>query len=161
MNNFDYCLSIGKSAEEYVADYLTSRGNKVEDVSYDPMYMSKDTDFLLYKNGAYTTLEVKHDSKMEITGNFFFEVGFDRMTGYKPGWFSKCAAEYICFVGNTHCYIIKFDKDVIAANAISRRWCNYTDNCFGDAYLLSIDKARELDLIAFEWDIATETNYDF
>lgn len=155
MNSFELCLQIGKSAENYVADYLTAAGHIVEDVSYEAAYMSKDIDFLLYKNNKYTTLEVKSDSKINQTGNLFFEVGFDRTTGYYDGWFRKCEAAYICFCDTCggKCYIVRFDKDTIAANAIPRRWINYTDNCYGDALLLPLPDARKLGLIEYEWCI--------
>ena len=158
MNKFNKSLAIGKAIENYVASYLTGKGHLVDNKSDDAAYQSKDIDFILYKNGNTTTLEVKADSRLHDTHNFFFEVGFNRDTGYYDGWFRKCAAAYICFVDYIcgKAYIIDFNKDIIAANATSKRWVNYYDECIGDALLLNIDKARELNLISYEWTFKEE-----
>lgn len=96
-NNFIIQKNKGVSAQEIVKEYLTNRGNTIIDVSEDKEYQPKDIDFLVEKGGNRTTLEIKGDM-FSSTGNFYFEIGADRQTGYKPGWLSYCEAVYICFM---------------------------------------------------------------
>ena len=158
MNNFDITLSIGKKIERYLQNFLSSRGHTVIDHSEDKIWQDIDTDFEVRIKEQRTTLEVKADSKIHEHNNFFFEEGFDRATGYYKGWFDKCEAEHICFIDYVggKGYILRFDKEVIKANSISRKWYNRTDNCCGYALLLNCDRARELGLVAMEWNIDKE-----
>lgn len=155
MNNFQSTLAIGKKYEDYVQQFLTEKGHKVINHSEDKSWQAIDIDFELYKGDKKTTLEVKADSKISVNGNFFFEEGFDRATGYYSGWFEKCQAAYICFIDYVggKGYILSLDKPTIQNNAVSRTWYNRTDNCQGYALLLNCDKARKLGLVVLEWDI--------
>ena len=69
--NFDFCLSVGATAEELVKEHLAARGHKITDVTQDKDYQTKDIDFLLDNGNEKTTLEVKSDSKISRNGNFF------------------------------------------------------------------------------------------
>lgn len=155
MNNFEYSLSIGKRIESYLEQFLCAKGHTVINHSEDKNWQDIDTDFEVRCREQSTTLEVKADSKIHQHNNFFFEEGFDRQTGYYAGWFTKCEAEHICFIDYVggKGYILRFDKELIKAHSISRKWFNHTDNCYGYALLLNCDKARELGLIALEWNI--------
>lgn len=156
MSNFDYTLSIGKKVENYVKRYFENRGHQLEDLSDVKEWQEKDVDFnFKFKDGKEALFEVKADSKLGNTGNLFFEVGFDRVTGYYAGWFSKTAAALICFVDyvNKKGYIVLLDKDVIKENSRNITWQNRTDCCLGFAYLLPITKAKELGLVVYEWTI--------
>ena len=160
MDNFDKLLAVGKKTEDLVSDYLTTRGNTVINHTEDLDWQAIDTDFEVSKNGKTTTLEVKTDSRINQTHNLFFEVGFDRATGYYNGWFRKCEAEYILFYDSSAAkgYIIDFDKYIIEKNSYYRRWYNNTDRCWGDAYLLPLVKAEELGLVAHTFELQKEDN---
>lgn len=157
MTNFDYTLSIGKKVENYVKKYFENRGHKLVDLSQDKNWQAVDVDFrFLFKDGKQEALfEVKADSKLGITNNLFFEVGFDRQTGYYSGWFAKTAAHLICFVDyiNRKGYIVLLDKQAIEKNSRHIQWQNRTDYCLGYAYLLPIAKAKQLGLVKYEWII--------
>ena len=148
-------LLVGKKTEEYIVGYLNAKGHTIINHSEEPEWQMIDTDFEVIRGNSHTTLEVKTDNRIHNTNNFFFEVGFDRATGYYDGWFHNCAAEYICFVDmiGARGYILEFDKTRIAQCAFPRRWRNSIDGCYGDAYLLNCDKARAMGLIVYEWNI--------
>lgn len=153
--NFDFCLSIGATVEELVKEHLAARGHNIIDVTQDKEYQTKDIDFLLDNGNEKTTLEVKLDSKISRNGNFFFEEGFDRKSGFRKGWFRYCEADYICFYDSSIAtgYILDFAKarEVVKEQGNQMHWFNNTDNCTGYAYLLPVGVARENDLIVYEW----------
>lgn len=99
MPNFYDDLQKGRKGEKMVADALTARGHKVEDVSLSPSYQFRDIDFLLVKNGKRTTLEVKNDIRSNETGNVFIEeTNFNNVSIKYKGWYYYCEAEYLCFL---------------------------------------------------------------
>ena len=162
MDNFNTLLAVGKKTEDLVCDYLTTRGNTVINHTEDLDWQAIDTDFEVSKNGKTTTLEVKTDSRINQTNNLFFEVGFDRATGYYDGWFRKCEAEYILFYDSSAAkgYIIDFNKEIIQKNSNYRRWYNRSDSCWGDAYLLPLMKAEQLGLVAHTFELQKEETTD-
>lgn len=101
MNGFDKLNKEGLAVQEIVKSHLESRGNRVVDVSQDKAYQKIDIDFLVYKNGKSTTLEVKKDKSLYRTGNIFIECGFQRGNYYSAGWIKYCQADYICYYDTT------------------------------------------------------------
>lgn len=157
MNSFEFCKQIGLEKQKAVKSYLEKRGHKVNDVSENKEYQDKDIDFLLTSpTGQTCSLEIKSDSKIDKTGNFFFEVSFNRKTGTYPGWYQKCKADYICFVNNNKGYILNFSatkKAIAEGLGESRKWYNYTDECYGNAILVNTKEAQAAGLIVKEMDL--------
>ena len=155
MNNFNYCLSIGEKTQEVIKQHLAARGHEIEDVSLNTEYQKKDIDFIVRKGNKFCTLEVKSDTKMHQTGNFFFELSFERKTGERPGWFQYCEAQFVCFYDGIagRGYILDFNKTkkYLDNHGVCRKWWNNTDSCYGWAVLLSIAEAEEAELVAYEW----------
>ena len=156
MNNFYNSLAIGKQAEEAVKAHLEKRGITVIDVSNIKEYQKIDVDFLLRKGNQETTLEVKHDRKLHKTGNFFFECGFFRGANYSAGWLKYCQAQYLCYydTDTKHGYIIDFAETLPLLKQHAREVTFYdkADGKQGKALLLSVNKAKRLNLIKYEWE---------
>lgn len=157
MNGFQYCKSIGQKTEEAVIRYLEHRGHIVQDVTGEKEYQKRDIDCLLEHEGQKASLEIKSDSKLHSSGNFFFEEGFDRKSGFRKGWFNYCEADFICIYDSiADCgYILDFRKakEVVKEKARKVTWYNNTDGCIGYAYLLPIAVAKKGGLIAHEFSI--------
>lgn len=160
MNGFNYCLSIGNRTEDIIFNYLKGRGHEVISVTDDKEYQKKDIDCLLEHDGVKATLEIKSDTKMHNSGNLFFEEGFDRVSGFRKGWFNYCEADFICFYdGIADCgYMVDFRKakEIIKAAGRKVSWFNNTDNCTGYAYLLPIGTSKKEGLIAHEFNLKKE-----
>lgn len=159
---FDDANSIGKQCEAYVKRYLTDRGITVEDFSDVPEWRAVDTDFrITNKQGQTATLEVKSDTNPHKTGNFLFELGFYRTTGYYKGWFDKCQADYLCFVDGIgkRGYILDYRKvkEEIQHYCFYKQYWVRRDNCFGDGCFVAICHARKAGWIVHQWDF--EENY--
>lgn len=96
MNLFQRQSAKGQVGETLALNYLTSKEWKVEDVSKNENYFDKDIDFLVEKEGASTSIDVKTEDKMSETGNMFIEWGINYSNGkYKGGWAHYSKAEYI------------------------------------------------------------------
>lgn len=130
-NLFNQQMKVGEIGEALVANYLNKQGYKVEDVTKDNEYFSKDIDFFYAAGDYWTAIDVKYDTRFTTTGNLFIEdsIGYER--GTKPGWLHYCQAEYIYYVdAATHmCLIFKMEemkqyieenKAVNGGNIISR-----------------------------------------
>lgn len=87
MNTLDWdgCSRIGNIGEETVKKYLETK-HKVDDVRHLKCYQGIDVDFLV---DDMIALEVKTDTKVSKTGNFFIET-------CGGGWYEKCRADYLC-----------------------------------------------------------------
>ena len=114
MNGFEAQKVKGKVVEEIVKRHLIGRGHTVEDVSEIKEYQKKDIDFLV-ANGTtkqLISMEVKRDDNIFRTGNFFFEIGFEKENYYSMGWMGKCKADYISFYDTRRNkgYILDFIK---------------------------------------------------
>ena len=99
MSNFYNDLKVGKCGEQLVAAALTELGHNVKDVSDKRDYQLKDIDFVLSKDNASTTLEVKNDVRSCDTGNIFIETYNNNNTSRNYlGWYYYCEADYLAFV---------------------------------------------------------------
>lgn len=101
MNSFEKMNQQGLKVQEIVKNHLETRGNILKDVSQDKDYQKKDIDFLVYKDGEMTTLEVKKDKSLYRTGNIFLECGAYRGDNYSAGWLFYCEADYIAIYDTT------------------------------------------------------------
>lgn len=151
-NNFKYLLQLGQKAEKVIEDLLIYNGYKVQDVSDNEYYRSIDVDRLVTTpKGKEFRMEIKSDSKISTTKNFFFEKGFDRQTGYYKGWLSKCEADVLCMYDsvNNIAYMLKWDrtKEYVLKNGTNRQFWNYGDCCQGYSITISVAEAERNDLI--------------
>lgn len=158
MNSFQLQKSKGKVVEELVKRHLTQRGHKIEDVSEIREYQKKDIDFLV-TNGTTNqliTLEIKRDDNLFRTGNFFFEIGFQKEDYYSMGWIDKCQADYICFfdTNKSKGFILNYEETKKQLPKLAKRheFWDKLDECFGTALLLPIGTARKAGLIVYEWE---------
>ncbi len=101
-----------RSGEAEVKQTLRAASYLVEDVSNNPIYWEKDVDFLVTnpRTGNTAAIEVKNDTRINETGNFFIEYENPRSICGK-GWFEFCEADYLYYVdsANAICYIIALD----------------------------------------------------
>ena len=101
-------------AGEYeVKKYLRGRGFQVEDVSDNPVYWAKDIDLIATNpsTGRSAAIEIKLDSRIDDTGNFFIEFENPRSKNSK-GWFHFSEADFLYYIDSISflTYIIKFDE---------------------------------------------------
>ena len=92
----------GKLGEQIFSRTMRALGYEVEDVSNNPEYWYKDTDFIITSpfTGAVKGFEVKWDSRINSTGNLYLETESINSKGGK-GWFEFCEADYIAY-GDAH-----------------------------------------------------------
>lgn len=99
--------------EYEVKKYLRGRGFQVEDVSDNPVYWAKDIDLIATNpiTGKSAAIEVKIDSRIDDTGNFFIEFENPRSKNSK-GWFHFSEADFLYYIDSNSLstYIIKFDE---------------------------------------------------
>ena len=100
----------GTMGERAVYKFLMQQGYKIEDVTLQPQYWEKDIDYIVTnpQSGAQAAIEVKCDSRMARTGNFFIETKNPRSQGGK-GWLYFCQADFIYYLDsiNEILYIFK------------------------------------------------------
>ena len=102
------------NAGEYeVKKFLRGRGFQVEDVSDNPQYWAKDIDLIATNpsTGRSAAIEIKLDSRIDDTGNFFIEFENPRSENSK-GWLHFCEADFLYYI-DSHTYItyiIKIDE---------------------------------------------------
>lgn len=102
------------NAGEYeVKKYLRGRGFQVEDVSNNPVYWAKDIDLIATNpsTGRSAAIEIKLDSRIDDTGNFFVEFENPRSKN-SNGWLYFCEADFLYYI-DSHTYItyiIKIDE---------------------------------------------------
>lgn len=158
MNGFEQQKAKGKVVEEIVKRHLTNRGHIIQDVSEIREYQRKDIDFLVTHGttGELITLEIKRDDNLFRTGNFFFEIGFQKENYYSMGWIDKSKADYLCFfdtkVGKGFILDFNATKGMIAAIGKRHYFWDKIDECEGMAYLIPIWKVKQAGLIAYEWE---------
>ena len=99
--------------EYEVKKYLRGRGIQVKDVSDNPVYWAKDIDLIATNpsTGRSAAIEIKLDSRIDDTGNFFIEFENPRSKNAK-GWFHFSEADFLYYIDETSLltYIIKFDE---------------------------------------------------
>ena len=102
-----------KPGESEVKEYLRAAGYIVEDVSDNPQYWDKDIDLIVTNpsTNKRVSIEVKYDTRIYRTKNFFIEVANIRSKEGK-GWFHFCEADYIYYLDaqNMYVYIFKFTE---------------------------------------------------
>ena len=146
MNTFYNDKARGKRGEKLVFDALTAKGNKLIDLTEDPVAQEKDIDFeVIQKSGYHTSLEVKSDFASERTGNLFIELENTNPRAKKrAGWYYYTQCEYICFVQETarKGYIVLFED---LKKAVKENKCRtaFSDNMVGR--LLPLSKLAELE----------------
>jgi len=153
-NNFDYLNEIGKGAESIIKEKLEMNGFEVKDVSDDKRYQKVDIDLVASKQGTSITVEIKHDSKISVNGNFFFENSHERESGVKEGWLHKCKAQALVFVDSstntiylldwfrTKQYVLKYGRYV--------EFYNKSDRCRSSAYVVPVQDIRVFGLLIKE-----------
>lgn len=157
MNGFQKQKTRGQEAEQIVKRHLESRGHTIEDVTNIPYYWNIDIDFIITNKDTInsTTLEVKRDDNIFKTGNLFFEIGFDKDTHYSEGWLEKCKAEYICFYDalKRQGIIVNFKRIKPILSSLGREitFWDREDQCYGNALLVPLSKARYAGVVAYEW----------
>lgn len=99
--------------EYEVKKYLRGRGFKVKDVSDNPVYWAKDIDLIATNpsTGRSAAIEVKIDSRIDDTGNFFIEFENPRSKNSK-GWLHFSEADFLYYIDSNSLstYIIRFDE---------------------------------------------------
>ena len=154
MNGFQKQLKIGQIAETAFINHFKQRDELI-DVRNDIEYQQKDIDYIIKnKQGETATVEVKADTNFHATGNLFFEIGYDRETGYYDGWFNYCQADYICYynIPTRKGLILDFQQVKAQMPHLARQivWDNKCDGCIGYAYLLPIGRAKNF--IVYQWE---------
>ena len=105
---FKDLLAKGHKGEALVANLFQTLGYKVQDVSKDMSYFSKDIDLIATKGDEQLLLEVKADSRVAATGNVVIET-IGNMAAAKKGWIYYTQATNICFVDmvNFIAYVVR------------------------------------------------------
>lgn len=77
---------------------MQSQEYTIEDVSNNPSYWEKDIDFIVTspRSGLTKSFEVKWDSRINSTGNFYLELTNVHSKGGR-GWFEFCQADYLAY----------------------------------------------------------------
>lgn len=165
MADFHSLLEQGKLTEIKIAKWLEANGLRVEDVSDDKRYRKRDIDLKVYdKKGIPFTMEIKSDEIQSRTQNLFIEKGMERRNGWKNGWFFYCEANVLCFHDNVNDVgqfydwkKIKSEIEELSRNMNSScrliRFWNVTDNCYGKAWVVSLEEVRTLNWIILEYDL--------
>ena len=94
--NFEADLFKAKTGEAIAADYLTSAGWQINDISNDARYFHTGIDFFIKKDDDIFSLDIKFDSLISKTGNFCLE-NINYTTGQK-GWLKYSQADFIWVV---------------------------------------------------------------
>ena len=102
------------NAGEYeVKKFFRFLGIQVEDVSDNPVYWAKDIDLIATNpsTGRSAAIEIKLDSRINDTENFFIEFENPRSKNSK-GWFHFSEADFLYYIDESSflTYIIKFDE---------------------------------------------------
>ena len=112
--------------EQLVKQFLNKEGYFVIDVSKDQHYWSQDIDFIAIKGDNAIKVEVKYDSWIHRTNNFFIELMAD-VDSNKCGWIDYCKADYLFYVDaiDNICYIITLDdiRDYLAKYPYKVKYC--------------------------------------
>ena len=102
-----------KPGEYEVKKYLRGRGFKVKDVSDNLYYCARDIDLIATNpsTGRSAAIEIKLDSRINDTENFFIEFENPRSKNSK-GWFHFSEADFLYYIDSNSflTYIIKFDE---------------------------------------------------
>lgn len=140
--NFDEMNSKGKLGEEVIANFLSSLGYSILDVSNMKEYQHQDIDFLIDSN---ITLEVKTDFQISKTGNLLFEDVFFQEYGNIEGWLHYCKADYLVFydVESKTAYWLDgaVMREVVPHRSDYRIYSSPGDGCRKGCYLMDLATA--------------------
>ena len=91
-------MNSGRQGELLFQERMKELNYKVQDVSNNPDYWSKDIDFLVTSptSGLTKTFECKWDSRINNTGNLYLELTNVHSKGGR-GWFNFCEADYLAY----------------------------------------------------------------
>lgn len=130
---------------------LREHGYYVDDVSSDPAYWIQDIDLLiepifpLIGEDVVTSIEVKWDSRIAVTGNLFIELENPRSKG-GMGWFEFCKADYLAYgdARNRIFYFIKMNdlKNYIYESKKDLRARSTWDGSYG--YIIPLNNISAL-----------------
>ena len=156
VGSFETMNKQGLAVQEIVKSHLEDRGIEVVDVSQIKDYQKHDIDFILFKEGKSTTLEVKKDKSLFRTGNIFIECGFQRGNFYSAGWVKYCEADYICYYDTTAARGIIIDRLELLSLLDQGKVIDFYDkiddkNC--KAVLIPLLLARKKGIIKHEWRV--------
>lgn len=155
MNGFLEQKKIGKNYEQVVKQHLQKRNIKVTDVAENSEWQKKDIDFIIEKEGISATIEIKADSRIHKTNNFFFEISALRGKARSAGWLEKCQADYLCVYDTirNHGYILNLPltSSLLEQKAQTTSFYDYLDNKYVQAYLFNLEIARKNNCVVHEW----------
>lgn len=156
LRTFGSTLLEGAVGEAVLKAYIQKQGFDVVDRSDDVEYQKRDIDFEFSMNGGRVySVEVKTDNRMYDTGNIVIEDSMQRKWGNQKGWLHYCEADILCFIDVVSYKFYFFDWPRLKSLVLSGKWSlitfnNYTDNCFGKLYKISVNELRDLGLIRAE-----------
>lgn len=155
MNSFYQQKSFGKNYEQVVKQHLQKRNIKVIDVAENSEWQKKDIDFIIQKEGKTASLEIKADSRIHSTNNFFFEIGALRGNARSAGWLEKCQADYLCVYDTirNHGYILNLPltSSLLEQQARKTGFYDRLDKKYVNAYLFKLETARKNNCVVYEW----------
>ena len=103
---------LGNLGEQVFSFKMKEIGFKVDNVSNNPDYWSKDIDFIITSpSGNTRTFEVKYDNRLHQTGNIYLELTNIHSQGGR-GWFDFCQADFLAYgdADSRRFYIIPLTK---------------------------------------------------
>lgn len=104
----DEVLGEYHAGEFELKKHFRKLGYRVDDVSNNPAYWSKDIDLILEDNVG---IEVKWDQLIATTGNMFIETVSD-IESNKDGWYKFCEADFLFYgdAENKLYYVFRFSE---------------------------------------------------
>lgn len=108
-----------REGEQLIIRFLEHAGALVTDLTNEPEFWAQDIDLIAQKGDKTTKIEVKTDTRISSTKNFFIEIENPRSNGGE-GWFCFTKADLLYYLDsqNLIVYIFKMDrlKDFIERN---------------------------------------------
>lgn len=104
----DEILGEYHAGEFELKKHFRKLGYRVDDVSNNPAYWSKDVDLILEDN---IDIEVKWDQLIATTGNMFIET-VSNIESNKDGWYKFCEADFLFYgdAENKLYYVFRFSE---------------------------------------------------
>ena len=99
-----------RQGEQLIIDFLESGGALVTDVSNEPSFWALDIDLIAQKDNSIATIEVKTDSRIAQTRNFFLEIENPRSKG-GAGWFEFTKADLLYYLDSQNLVVYVFQMD--------------------------------------------------
>lgn len=138
-------MTNSKYGEQLFAQRMKERGCEIEDLTDKEDYWKLDIDFRITNSTGTNTFEVKWDSKINSTHNFFVECSSTHNYGCL-GWFDFCEADWLAYgdaiTEQFHCIKMEDLRQLIN----SRRWWE-TKEADGGAvrgYIVPISEIQKL-----------------